>query len=339
MSRPTSTQRLVRVGRVHLVGAAVAELRRRVGGLAERAVEGRGVLGRVGQDRDLVVAPPRPAPRGSRPPGRPSCPRARPCPRRPRRGTPRSGPAAPASGSLSTSPSLDDAAVAVAGVLAEADVGDDEQVGVVLLQVAHGGLDRRLVVVGLGPDLVLVLGNTEQQHRPDALLHRLADLFDQAVRREVVVARHRRDLVLDALPVAHEERVDEIAAASRCVSRTMSRIAAVRRSRRGRASGKHQVILPGRQRAGALGTPARVSPRSPKKKYWAQPLAAELAPAHAVRVCSSQKYLKQIGHLCSASRRCFFSHSSHWSRPCRSTCGCDPGRPSSASGCDPSPAR
>src|SRR5581483_12169286 len=44
------------VGGVHLVGPPVAELRGALGGVAERAVEGRGVLGGVGQDGDAGVA-------------------------------------------------------------------------------------------------------------------------------------------------------------------------------------------------------------------------------------------------------------------------------------------
>ena len=44
-------QRLAGVGRIHLVAPAVAFLRTRVGGVAERAVEGGGELGRVAHDR------------------------------------------------------------------------------------------------------------------------------------------------------------------------------------------------------------------------------------------------------------------------------------------------
>ena len=57
MSAPSASssarlaQRLARVGRVHLVAGAVAELGRAVGGLAERAVEAARVLHRVAQDR------------------------------------------------------------------------------------------------------------------------------------------------------------------------------------------------------------------------------------------------------------------------------------------------
>ena len=49
-------QRLVAVGGVHLVAAAVAEGGRRVDRLAERAVEGRGELRAVGEDRRVAQA-------------------------------------------------------------------------------------------------------------------------------------------------------------------------------------------------------------------------------------------------------------------------------------------
>ncbi len=56
MSSPISTQRLAGVGRVHLVAAPVAELRRAVRGLAERSVERGGVLGGVGHDGRVLEA-------------------------------------------------------------------------------------------------------------------------------------------------------------------------------------------------------------------------------------------------------------------------------------------
>ena len=73
------------LARVLLVGAPVA-LQRGVDGLAERAVEGGGVLRGVGQDRDVGVAGARRARPGPRRPGRPSSRSARPCRRRPRPG-------------------------------------------------------------------------------------------------------------------------------------------------------------------------------------------------------------------------------------------------------------
>ena len=77
-------QRLADVRRIHLVAAPVAERRRRVGRLAERAVERRGVLGRVGDDRRLSASASSAS--GSRRRGRPSCRSGRRRRRRPRRG-------------------------------------------------------------------------------------------------------------------------------------------------------------------------------------------------------------------------------------------------------------
>ena len=89
---------LERVGRVHLVALAVARLRRGVGGDAERAVEGGGVLGGVGDDRRLAQARGRRARRAGRRRGRPSCRSARRRRRPPRPARPRCGRAARASG-------------------------------------------------------------------------------------------------------------------------------------------------------------------------------------------------------------------------------------------------
>ena len=62
MSAPSPTSSvdladgLVAVGRIHLVALAMAEVGGGAGGLAERAVEAGGVLGRVGHDRQVLEA-------------------------------------------------------------------------------------------------------------------------------------------------------------------------------------------------------------------------------------------------------------------------------------------
>ena len=68
------------------------------------------------------------------------------------------------------------AAVAVARVLAQAEVGDHQQVGVVGLDRARGELDHALVVPRAGALLVLGRRQAEQQHRGDAERGRLARL-------------------------------------------------------------------------------------------------------------------------------------------------------------------
>ena len=79
--------------------------------------------------------------------------------------------------SLSTSPSTHDAAVAVRGVLAEAGVDGDRQLGHRLLDRADRPLHDALVVPRLAADRVLLLGHAEQDHRRDA---ELRDLFGLA---------------------------------------------------------------------------------------------------------------------------------------------------------------
>jgi hypothetical protein len=56
----------------------------------------------------------------------------------------------------------DNPAVAVRGVLAEADIGDHDDLGVGLLQRPDRHLDHALVVVGLAGGLVLRRGDPEE---------------------------------------------------------------------------------------------------------------------------------------------------------------------------------
>ena len=125
-------QRLADVGRVHLVLPPVAERRRAVGGLAERPVEGAGVLHRVAQDGRRRYGPPRRARREWRrtmpsimPLGATmSAPGVRVAHR---------DPAENLEGGVVVHAALPEhAAVAVAGVLAAADVGDQQQIGMAL---------------------------------------------------------------------------------------------------------------------------------------------------------------------------------------------------------------
>ena len=49
-----ASRRLVAVGRVHLIAGAVAELRRRLGRIPERPIKGGSVLDRVAHDRQMA---------------------------------------------------------------------------------------------------------------------------------------------------------------------------------------------------------------------------------------------------------------------------------------------
>ena len=185
-------QRLVGVGRIHLVAAPVAELRRRLRRLAERPVEAGRELGGVGHDRRPGRSPPRRAPRGSHS-TRPSIMSDGATMSAPARACVSASLASRSRvASLSTSPSAMHAAVAVVGVLAQADVGDHHQVGHRLLDRPHRLRHDAVVAIRLRAGGVLLLGNAEQDHRRNAEVAHRPALLDGAVDRQLRDARHRR---------------------------------------------------------------------------------------------------------------------------------------------------
>src|SRR5437867_3142824 len=78
-------------------------------------------------------------------------------------------------------PGLDDPAVAVIGVLAEADIGDEEDPGDLLLQLAEGPLDDSRGVEGTGARRVLRGGDAEENHARDPVVPSRLDLLDEGV--------------------------------------------------------------------------------------------------------------------------------------------------------------
>ncbi len=149
--------RLAPVGRIHLVAAPVAERGRRVGRLAERAVEGRGELRAVGEDRHVreALGVERGADRADAAVHHVA-----------RRDDVRAG-ARLADGRAREQLerrvvvdrlAVQHAAVPVARVLAQAEVGDHEQVGVRGVDRADRLLDDAVVVPGAGALLVLGAG-------------------------------------------------------------------------------------------------------------------------------------------------------------------------------------
>ena len=98
------------------------------------------------------------------------------------------------------------AAVAMIGVLAEADVGDDQRAWHLALDGANGRLHRRLRIVRRRSHIVLVLGQAEQQHARHAVGLRRGGFLHRFIDREVEDAWHRPDLAAHALALADEER-------------------------------------------------------------------------------------------------------------------------------------
>ena len=85
------------------------------------------------------------------------------------------------------------AAMTVVGVLAQADVGDHQQLRMRLLDRPRRELDDALVVVGTAADGVLLGRDAEQQHRRQAEGRGFAGLAHGLADRQPVDAGHRRD--------------------------------------------------------------------------------------------------------------------------------------------------
>ena len=82
------------------------------------------------------------------------------------------------------------AAVAVAHVFAEADVGDDDELGPALLEAAHGLLHNAVLGVGRAGFFIFFSRNAEEQHGHQARVHGLFHLLFQFSQRELVLAGH-----------------------------------------------------------------------------------------------------------------------------------------------------
>ena len=104
-----------------------------------------------------------------------------------------------------------DAAVAVAGVLAHADVADDDQPGLGLLDGADSLLDYAVFGVRPGAHIVLDARDAEQQDGGDAQVDDAAHLGGQPVDGELGDAGHRLHVHRAVPPVRNEDGIDEVA--------------------------------------------------------------------------------------------------------------------------------
>ena len=103
-----------------------------------------------------------------------------------------------------------DAAVAVRRVLAEADVGDDEEPRHFLLDRARRGLYRCLGIVGARAHRILLIRQTEQEHAGHPVGLGGGRLAHGLVDRQLEDAGHRTHFAAFAFAGADEERVDEV---------------------------------------------------------------------------------------------------------------------------------
>src|SRR2546421_5768677 len=251
------SHRLLGVGRIHLVRAPVAELRRRLRGGSEGLEEARGILRRVRHDRrlderrlverladgahapvhhvggrDHVGAGVRVRHRGTREQleGRIVAHRT----------------------------VLDHAAVAVARVFAEADVGDDEQVRHGVLHRAHGLLHDAVIGVGLGAARILLRRNTEEQYAGDAHAGGILAFLDQLIHGEAVLAGHGCDRLSHAAAVHDEQGIDEVVDRQRRLADEFAEQRFFAQAARAEhAVGHHSLLLP--RGAGRFGSRANHS--------------------------------------------------------------------------------
>ena len=100
--------------------------------------------------------------------------------------------------------------MAVVGVLAEAEVGDHEQVGRLPLGEPDRLLDDPVVARGGRAARILVLGDAEEDDRRDPQLGDLGDRLAEPVERELVLAGHRRDLAAEVVSVVDEQGIDQV---------------------------------------------------------------------------------------------------------------------------------
>ena len=108
----------------------------------------------------------------------------------------------------------------------------EHEVGHLGAERAERLLDDPVVVVGAGADVVLLLGDPEEEHRADPEPLQRSALHDELVDRASHDPREPRQRLGNALARTHEERKDEIGERDG-VSRTSARSAAVRRNLRG----------------------------------------------------------------------------------------------------------
>ena len=106
---------------------------------------------------------------------------------------------------------VDDAAVAVRGVLAEADVGDEDEgvEGAGGLEGAQTLLDDAVGRVGAGGLLVLFCGQTKEEQAAEAERGAGFSLLDGFIYRQIEDAGHGADLFAYAFSGAEKEWINE----------------------------------------------------------------------------------------------------------------------------------
>ena len=197
---------LAYVVEVHLIGLAVSEFRRGIRGVTEGTVEGGSVFYRIGHDRYSGIAVFIQLSADSQYPAIHHvrwCNHVRTCFR-----VRKSGFCEKFKRRIIVHVvSVQDAAVAVRGVLTHADVRDIIHIRYSLLCCPEGSLDNSVAVIGSGANFVLLIGNAEDHDGGDTMSEELFQLHNKGVDAVAVLAGHGRNFFCDTLSFHDKNRI------------------------------------------------------------------------------------------------------------------------------------
>ena len=105
--------------------------------------------------------------------------------------------------------SVQNAAVAVAGVFAQTNVCNNLDLRILLFHCPDGLLHSAFVVIGRASDFVLPRGQAEQQHAANAFCNNRVQKFPQAVRAAAPLPFQRRNLFQNPASLLDKNRVNK----------------------------------------------------------------------------------------------------------------------------------
>jgi hypothetical protein len=106
--------------------------------------------------------------------------------------------------------------MAMGCVFAQADIGDDDQLGQGTLQLAHGALDNAVLRISPGGAGVLGIRNTEQENRRHTEIVGTDGFPDEFIGGELVNTGHGTNLAAHLFSSDGEERQDQLIDAQAC---------------------------------------------------------------------------------------------------------------------------
>ena len=103
---------------------------------------------------------------------------------------------------------FDDAAVTVNRVFTQAYVGDQKKVTNVLAYCTKRLLNDAILVVGVGRQIILLLGNPKKKNAGNTRLLGLSRNLDRVVDGKIILARHRPHFDAHLVARTHKNRIN-----------------------------------------------------------------------------------------------------------------------------------